>query len=173
MPRRELAALLGEREITIALDHAAGGAWSVAIDGRPAASVDAIEIHPGTWSILADGVSFVVDVDRRGQRTTLFAGGEEISFDLVDARRHRLARAVAGGARGAARGEVVRAPIAGKVVKLLVTPGQEVAPGQGVAMLEAMKMENELKADRGGTVDTIHVEPGQSVDGQAPLVTLK
>ena len=171
--RRELAALFGEREVTIALDQGAGGAWSVAIDGRPAAAVDAVEIHPGTWSILADGVSFVVDVDRRGQKATLQAGGEELSFDLVDARRHRLAQAVAGGARGAARGEVVRAPIAGKVVKVLVAPGQEVAPGQGVAMLEAMKMENELKADRGGTVETVHVQAGQSVDSQAALVTLK
>ena len=171
--RRELAALFGEREISIAVETGAGGVWSVAIDGRPASSVDAVEIHPGTWSIVADGVSVVVDVDRRGQRATLLAGGEEVSFDLVDARRHKLAQAVAGGARGAARGEIIRAPIAGKVVKLLVSPGQEVAAGQGVAMLEAMKMENELKADRGGTVEAIHVQPGQSVEGQAKLVTLK
>jgi biotin carboxyl carrier protein len=170
--KRELAALLGEREIAVAVEQA-GGAWRVAVDGRDAVAVDAVEIHPGTWSIIADGVSLLIDVDRRGARTTLLAGGEEVTFDLVDARRHRLAQAVAQSGRGVARGEVVRAPIAGKVVKVLVTAGQEVAAGQGVAMLEAMKMENELKAERGGTVETVHVQPGQSVDSQAPLVTLK
>ena len=57
--------------------------------------------------------------------------------------------------RGAARGETIRAPIAGKVVKVLVAVGDTVAPGTAVIVLEAMKMENELVAERGGTVSAV------------------
>src|SRR6185503_1696719 len=124
--------------------------------------VDAVEIRPGTWSLLVDGRSIVVDVDRRSASTALLVGGEEVKLELVDARRSRLAQAVGAG-RAGTRGELVRAPIAGKVVKLLVDAGAEVSAGQGVAVLEAMKMENEIRADRGGAVETIHVKPGQSV----------
>ena len=48
-----------------------------------------------------------------------------------------------------------------------------VEPGQPVAVLEAMKMENEITADRGGSVTTIHAQPGQSVETQEPLLTLQ
>ena len=64
------------------------------------------------------------------------------------------------------------APIAGKVVKVLVEVGATVAAGQGVIVLEAMKMENELTAERGGTVAKIHKAAGEPVDSGELLVTL-
>ena len=72
----------------------------------------------------------------------------------------------------AARGETIRAPIAGKVVKVLVAVGDEVAPGTPVIVLEAMKMENELVAERGGTVTAVHKQAGQAVDTGDLLVEL-
>ena len=170
--RYELSAVVGEREVAISVERAAGGEWQVQLDGGPPRAVDAVEIRPGTWSLLCDGRSLLVDVDRRGGATAVLVGGEDTRVDLVDARRRRLAQAVGAGARAGSRGELLRAPIAGKVVKILVAAGQEVAAGDGVAVLEAMKMENEIRADRGGTVTTIHVTPGQSVDTGALLVTL-
>jgi biotin carboxyl carrier protein len=167
--RREISATVEGREVTIGIEPSADGRWQISVDGQAARLVDAVEIRPGTWSLLADGISLVVDLDRRTPPAVLFAGAEA-RVELVDARRRRLARSVAQG--GAQNGEVVRAPIAGRVVKLLVAAGDQVAADQGVAVLEAMKMENEIKAARGGVVETLHVQPGQSVDTQEPLITL-
>ena len=170
--RHELSATLGGREVAITVERDRDGGWRVALEGGPARPVDAVEIRPGTWSLLVDGRSILVDLDRRAAGTALLVGGEEAIVELADARKRRLAQAVSGG-RAAARGELVRAPIAGKVVKLLVAAGAEVAAGQGVAVLEAMKMENEIRADRGGTVESVHVQPGQSVDTGELLLTLR
>jgi biotin carboxyl carrier protein len=171
--RHELSATLAGRDVTITVERDRDGRWRVAVDGGPERPVDAVEIRPGTWSILIDGRSIVVDVDRRPRGTALLVVGEELIIELADERKRRLAQAVGAAGRAAARGELVRAPIAGKVVKLLVAPGDEVSTGQGVAVLEAMKMENEIRADRGGTVEKVHVQPGHSVDNGELLVTLK
>jgi biotin carboxyl carrier protein len=171
--RHELSASLGGREVAIAVERGRDGQWRVAVGGGPARPVDAVEIRPGTWSLLVEGRSLLVDVDRRAGGTALLVEGEELRLELADARRSRLAQAVGGAARAGARGELVRAPIAGKVVKLLVAAGDEVAAGQGVAVLEAMKMENEIRADRGGTVEAVHARPGQSVESGELLVTLR
>ena len=171
--RYELSAVVGEREVAISVERGAGGEWRVGIDGAPPRAVDAVEIRPGAWSILCDGRSILVDVDHRGGGSAVLVGGEEVRVDLVDARRRRLAQAVGAGTKGGNRGELLRAPIAGKVVKILVAAGHEVVAGEGVAVLEAMKMENEIRADRGGTVKTVHVSAGQSVDTGELLITLE
>jgi biotin carboxyl carrier protein len=61
----------------------------------------------------------------------------------------------------------------GRVVAVLVEPGAEVRRGQGVVVLEAMKMENEIQAESDGVVRTLHVEPGQAVEGGDPLFDLE
>lgn len=171
--RHELSATLGGREVAVTVERGRDGQWRVAVDGGSERPVDAVEIRPGTWSLLVDGRSIVVDVDRRAGATALLVGGEEVRLELADARRTRLAQAVGAGGRASARGELVRAPIAGKVVKLLVAAGAEVSAGQGVAVLEAMKMENEIAAPRGGKIRSIEVEPGQPVESGARLVVLE
>ena len=57
----------------------------------------------------------------------------------------------------------------GRVVEILVQEGEEVTAGQGVLVLEAMKMENEIRAEHDGTITKIHVQPGQAVEGGDPL----
>jgi biotin carboxyl carrier protein len=66
-------------------------------------------------------------------------------------------------ARPASTDARIKAPIPGVIVRLLVEVGQEVAADQPVLVLEAMKMENEIRAARAGTVASMHVQPGQSV----------
>jgi pyruvate carboxylase subunit B len=171
--RHELSATLAGRDVAITVERGRDGRWQVAVDGGAARPVDAVEIRPGTWSLLVEGRSILIDVDRRPGGAALLVGGEEVRLELADARRSRLAQAVGAGARAGSRGELLRAPIAGKVVKVLVVAGAEVTAGEGVAVLEAMKMENEIRADRGGVVETIHVAAGQSVDSGELLVTLK
>ena len=171
--RRELMTEIDGREVAVTVELAADGRWLVAVGEGPARPVDAVEIRPGTWSLLCEGRSLVIDVDRRAGGTALLVEGEELQVELVDARRRRLAQAVGQGGRASTRGETVRAPIAGKVVLIRVAVGQEVAAGEGVAVLEAMKMENEIRADRGGTVAAIKVTAGQSVDTGEVLVVLE
>jgi biotin carboxyl carrier protein len=168
--RRELSATVGEAEVEISVEAESEGRFRVKVGDREL-EVDAREVRPGTWSLLVDGRSYLVDLEDRKQGLAIAVGGAELRTVMEDARRKRLARAVSRAAGGAA-GEVIRAPIAGKVVKLLVGVGDAVEAGQGVAVLEAMKMENEIKADRGGQVATIHVEAGKSVETSEPLITL-
>ncbi len=66
----------------------------------------------------------------------------------------------------------VLSPMPGKVIKVLVAEGDEVAAGAPVAVVEAMKMENELSAPRAGVVEKVHVQPGDAVESGAKLVTV-
>lgn len=145
------------------------GQFKVTIDGAEKL-VDARAIRPGTWSLLIDGKQFVVDLDKRRTGIAASVGASEAMLTVEDAMHKRLASAT--GPRAAARGESLRAPIAGKVVKVLVAVGDEVAPGTAVIVLEAMKMENELIAERGGKVTTITKQAGQAVDTGDLLVEL-
>ncbi len=168
--RRELAATASKSELDIVIEAIEDGRWRVLIDGREH-DVDAVEVRPGTWSLVIDGRSHVVDLEVRKRGTAMLFGATDTMVVLEDARRKRLGRAVVRDS-SAGSGEVIRAPIAGRLVKLLVVVGDTVEVGQGVAVLEAMKMENEIKAERGGTVRTVHAAAGQSVDTQDKLLTL-
>jgi biotin carboxyl carrier protein len=172
--KRELIATVAGREIEISVEQPGpdgDGRWRVVIDGAPRL-VDARAIRPGTWSLVIDGRAYLVDLDKRKHGTALSSRLAEAVAVIEDARRKRLAKA-AHREGLATSGEELRAPIAGKVVKVLVEDGAQVAVGQGVIVLEAMKMENELVAERGGTVVGIHKQAGQPVDTGDLLVTLK
>jgi biotin carboxyl carrier protein len=168
--QRELSITIDGRECVARVEPQAKGPWRVSIDGREHL-VDARRVRPGTWSLLVGGRSFVVDLDERKLGTAVLIGNVDTMVEVEDARRKRLAQSVAQ-ADGGKRGEIVRAPIAGRVVKVLVAPGDQVAVGQSVVVLEAMKMENEIRSENGGTVGTVHVQAGQSVETQDTLVTL-
>ena len=146
-------------------------------DGRFRISVDGVEqivdaraLRPGTWSVIVDGKSWLVDLDHRRAGIAASVGDSEVVLQVEDALRKRLASAA--GVRTHASGEQIRAPIAGKVVKVVVAVGDQVAPGAAVIVLEAMKMENELAAERGGTVSAIHKAAGQAVDTGDLLVEI-
>lgn len=168
--KRELIVTANGQDRTISIDGPLeDGMFRVAIDGAPRI-VDARALRPGTWSLIIDGASFVVDLDPRRGGISASVGASEVVLQVQDALHKRLATAA--GPRATARGETIRAPIAGKVVKLLVSVGDQVAAGTPVIVLEAMKMENELVAERGGSVTAIHKTAGQAVDTGDLLVEL-
>ncbi len=134
--------------------------------------VDAKRVRGSTWSIIIDNRSFVVDVDKRRTGVGFSVNESDGVVVLEDAAKRRLA-AASGRSNVKASGETLRAPIAGKVVKVNVAPGDVVAPGTSVVVLEAMKMENEIIAERGGTVAMIGKLAGQAVDIGDMLVELK
>lgn len=170
--KREVVVTADHREHTVSVEGPleGGATFKIAIDGVERV-VDARRVRPGTWSLLVDGKQFVVDLDPRKGAIAASVGASEVTLRVEDALHRRLASA-AGAGRVVARGETIRAPIAGKVVKLLVAVGDQVEPGSAVIVLEAMKMENELVAERGGTVVSVTKQPGQAVDSGEVLIEL-
>jgi biotin carboxyl carrier protein len=168
--KRELIVTAEGRDRTVIVDGPGpDGRFRISIDGVEQL-VDATALRPGSWSLIIAGRSYQVDLDRRRGGIAASVGASEVTLQVEDALHRRLASAA--GARAPARGESIRAPIAGKVVKVLVAVGDPVAPGSAVIVLEAMKMENELAAERGGTVSAIHKVAGQAVDTGDLLVEI-
>ena len=172
--KRELIVNTGGQDRTVVVEGPAeNGTFNVSIDGT-ARQVDAKLIRPGTWSLEIGGRNYLVDLDKRPAlqgKVAASVGASEAVLSVEDAAHRRLAAAAA--PRNQARGEALRAPIAGKVVKLLVAIGESVAPGHAVIVLEAMKMENEIVSERGGTVKAVHKQAGQAVDTGDLLVELE
>ncbi len=169
--KRELIVTADGRERTVVVEGPqADGTFRISIDGR-VREVDARPVRPGTWSVVLEGKNYLVDLDKRRTGIAASVGTSEAMLAVEDALHRRLAAAAQ--PRGdKARGETLRAPIAGKVVKVLVAPGDAVAPGTAVIVLEAMKMENEIVSERGGTVGAVHKQAGQAVDTGDVLVEL-
>jgi biotin carboxyl carrier protein len=133
--------------------------------------LDASETEPGRWSLVfeSDHASHEILV-RNGQpgEWIVHVDGTRVPVRAVDPRRSDK-RATGSQEIGPVP---VTAPMPGRVVRVLVQPGEAVAARQGVAVVEAMKMENELRAPRAGTVQAVHARAGASVEAGAVLLTI-
>jgi biotin carboxyl carrier protein len=132
----------------------------------------ALRAIPGTPTrqLLIDGrpTALTMRSSGRGQ-WSLEVGGDRWEAEVVDERTRHIRSLTAGAERR--RGPVtLRAPMPGLVVKVLVERGQEVPAGAGLIVLEAMKMENELKAPAAGLVGAVRAQPGQAVEKGQVLV---
>jgi biotin carboxyl carrier protein len=153
-----------------------GRAFEVEIRGGEArvngetvpASLEAVPGSPLRLLALAHGVEALAMVRQDGGWMVHHAG-EVWDAQVVDERTRRL-RDMTGGGRAGAGHVVVKAPMPGRVVRVEVEAGAVVRQGQGLVVLEAMKMENELTAPIAGRVTAIQVETGQAVMKGAALV---
>jgi biotin carboxyl carrier protein len=134
--------------------------------------VDAIRLDGAIASLryVDDGRSFSVSYQRDpGRRWRLAVGERDFDLEVLTP-----VEAIEAGSAAAAIGPSrLTAPIPGKVVKVHVAVGDEVEAGQPLVVLEAMKMENELRAEQSGTVVAVHVEPGRTVDAGETLAELE
>jgi len=154
------------------------GGFRVAIDGQPYA-VDVAAIDPTTLSLLVRGqtdASYEVGLAERvtaGEFDVYLRAG--VVYTRVNRRSRSGVRRSAGADPFAAAGGVqqVVAPMPGRIVRVLVSPGDTVAARQGLVVVEAMKMENEIRAPRAGQVREVLVGPGVSVEAGRPLVVLE
>ena len=168
--KRELIVTAEGRERVVVVDgDVESGQVRVTIDGV-ARDALAQPIRPGTWSIIIDGRQHLVDLDKRRTGVAASVGAGEVMLQVEDALHRRLS--IATHVRERTSGETLRAPIAGKVVKVLVAVGDVVAPHAPVIVLEAMKMENEIVSEHGGTVKAIHKQASQAVDTGDLLIEL-
>ena len=140
--------------------------------GEDAAQVDWRIPEPHVYSLLIDGCSYDVhiDADENDEGTlAVHLMSNVVRVQATDARKRRIAKSDTGPA-GLAR---LTAPMPGRVVSVLAPEGTEVARGDGIIVLEAMKMENEIKAPRDGTVTAVLVEAGQGIESGALLATIE
>jgi pyruvate carboxylase subunit B len=122
-----------------------------------------------SWTVAAQSLEGLGESG--GPRWILGLAGEQAEIEVVDERTRQI-QLLTAHRSSAVGGGVVRAPMPGLVVRVEVSEGQSVSPGVGLVVVEAMKMENELRATRSGVVTKIHVRAGTAVEKGAPLVTL-
>jgi len=154
-------------ESVVEVQELPSGALSVVVDGR---RVEADVVAVGEQlSVRVDGKIVDLTTEGASPRVGVIGRGYRTYVD-VESERQRVANAVKKGA-GASE-NLVRAPMPGRIVKVLVSKGDAVTAGQPLLVMEAMKMENELKAKGDAIIADVHVAAGATVDGGAKLVTL-
>ena len=125
--------------------------------------------EPGVYSVLLDGRMYDARVETGTAGLVVVIDGYRFEIEVRDPRRWSRKDA----ARGADGIQTVAAPMPGKVVRVLVSPGDTVEAGQGLLVVEAMKMQNEMKAQRAGRILTVSVKEGATVAPGEVLATIE
>ena len=138
--------------------------WKCKLDGREM-PLDVVSAQDGMLSLLLQGKSYEVKQEIVGAESNVVIGHERFSATVRDPRSFRSRRRSGASEQGVMK---IKAPMPGKVVRILAPAGAQVEIGQSVLVIEAMKMQNELKAPKTGVVKKINVAEGAAVDaGQA------
>ena len=157
----------------VTVDEVAGGRMRVTVD-EETIELDLEQVASREYHVLLGDRSLIFLVDGDLPKLEVHHDGAVLGVDLLDERQQSRMAATGAGARRRADGKVsIKAPMPGKVVKRLVQEGEQVAAGQGVIVVEAMKMENELRTSVGGTVRSIRVAEGANVEAGECLVVIE
>jgi biotin carboxyl carrier protein len=162
--KREFTLVLNDVKYPVVVDGD-----TITVNGRPFA----VEVSDD-GTVLVDGIAY--DVVLEGETATV--GAESYAVQISGLATTPLAPSpapagLAAPAAAEASAGAVLAIMPGKIVRVMVEPGQRVEEGQPVCVLEAMKMENELRARQGGTVRAVHVKPGDDVEKDQVLVEIE
>lgn len=163
-------AVKGAEATELTVEPLGGDRYAVVLDGQRL-EVDALELPTGALSLIAEGRSWSADFDEKGDEIGVILRGQLSRFDVADERKLRLRAASA--AFTVEGRQTINAPMPGKVVKILVKAGDVVTEGQGLVVVEAMKMENELKSPKAGTVTEVIAKEGTAVENGAPLIVVE
>lgn len=161
-------ARVGDQELRVDVERLGSG-YRVRIrdEWQP---VDLVSVNPYLRSLrLQDGRQFLIVHHHEAEQHELHFGESAVSVGIHDPmamRRRGHQEEMTGDATS------IRAVIPGRVVRVLVQAGDSVRRGEGLLVVEAMKMENEITAPRDGSVAAVLVEPGQTVEGGAELIRL-
>ena len=155
------------RSVEFTPRSAEGSHVAFSVGGRRV-EADAIRISLGTYSILIGGRSVDVSVEEAPAGLALRAKGREFQVELFDPRSWRRGRGAGIELEGR---QQLTAPMPGKIVRALVKRGQQVAAGQGLLVIEAMKMQNEVRSPKSGIVEKLAAE-GQTVNAGEVLAVV-
>jgi biotin carboxyl carrier protein len=163
-------AKLGEQSYTVEIEEVGKSVYRVAVDGNEFL-VDGKKTGRTNYSLIVDNRSFEIEVDNTDDEYRVLVDGRNYRIHLVDERRMRVGGAHAGvELQGRQK---VSVPMPGKVTAVLVAEGDTVEKGQGLVIVEAMKMENEVRSPITGVVKEIKVKAGETVEGGAVLVVVE
>jgi len=146
----------------------AEGRWSCRLDGKEI-EVDAVLARPDVLSLRIGNKAYEVKCERVGSELHLWVGSRRFASEVRDPRSLR-GRARAADDQGPRR---LTAPMPGKVVRVLAREGSEVESGAGLLVVEAMKMQNEIKSPKRGTVQKMLVAEGAAVNAGDVLVIVE
>jgi len=147
----------------------AGQNWACKLDGKPV-NVDATLSRPNVLSVIIDGKAYEIKREQSPTDLHLWVKGARYAVEVHDPRSLRSRR---GGAESAEGPKKILAPMPGKVVRILVKEKAEVEQGHGIIVVEAMKMQNELKSPKKGVVQKICVPEGANVNAGDVLVIVE
>jgi len=163
-------AKLGARSYTVEIEEVGRSLYRIAVDGNEFL-VDGKKTGLTNYSLIVDNRSFEVDVDITEDEYRVLVDGRSYHVELVDERRVRL-----GGAQPGIQLEgrqQVSVPMPGKVIAVLVGEGDRVEKGQGLVIVEAMKMENEVRSPIAGEVKEVRVKAGDALEAGALLMVVE
>jgi biotin carboxyl carrier protein len=138
------------------------------LDGQGVAA-DVVELESGVLSVLLGGAVFEVRVAPAESGIRIAIDGHEYFVEYEDPRQWRRGGSGSVGAQGR---QNITAPMPGKIVRLLVKNGDKVEQGQGLLIIEAMKMQNEIKSPKEGTVEKVAVAESQPVNAGEVLAVI-
>lgn len=165
-------AVVNGEERTVEIVETAPEHYRIILDGRTL-DVDARAITDTTLSLLVDDKAFNIESERAPDGSqNLAVRGHVIGVDVLDLRRVSLRRAQSQ-SETMTGPATITSPMPGRVVAVLVKEGEAVREGQGLVVVEAMKMENELKAPRAGVVQQLRAREGSTVDGGTLLCVVE
>ena len=153
---------------TLSVEHRHGSSEQFLLDGRPCVA-DARFLSPRVLSLLIDGRSYRVVFDPRLGAEAVVVGEHRMPFTIADPRSLRSQKRTSPSESGALS---ITAPMPGLILKLLVTVGDVVKTDQPLVVMEAMKMQNELKASRSGRVTRVLVKAGATVQAGKLLLVI-
>jgi biotin carboxyl carrier protein len=163
-------AKLGEQSYNVEIEEIGKSLYRVAVDGNEFL-VDGKKTGRTNYSLIVDNRSFEIEVDNSRDEYRVLVDGRNYHVHLVDERRVRV-----GGGQSDIElqgRQKVSVPMPGKVIAVLVSEGDNVERGQGLVIVEAMKMENEVRSPTAGEVKEIKVKPGDAVEGGAVLIVVE
>src|SRR5574341_894874 len=161
---------LGDESYTVEIEETGKSVYRVSVDGHEFV-VDGKKTGRTNYSLIVDNRSFEIEVDNAEDEYRVLVDGRNYHVHLVDERRMRV-----GGAQSDSQlqgRQRVSVPMPGKVIAVLVSEGDMVEKGQGLVIVEAMKMENEVHSPIAGAIKEIKVKPGDTVEGGAVLLVVE
>jgi len=173
-----IASLRGQEHVLEVDDHDhADGQYTVRLDGEEH-TLDARFMPSDITSVLIDGKSYDVDLDRSGHtrdpldsHLLVHVRGRVVHLEMLEQRRKRL-KDMQETLQHHEGSPAIYSPMPGKVVRVLVQQGDRVSHNQGLVVVEAMKMENELRAPKDAVVKRVAAQPGQTVAAEQMLIEL-
>ena len=152
------------RSISVEQD---GQGYRIRVDEGEPVWVDVRSLSSNVWSLLVSGHSYEVGLQRESENWNVDIYGAAHVVNAVDPRRKAL-RLAGGSDQG-----LLKTAMPGRVVRILVEEGQAVSKGEPIIVVEAMKMENEMKAPTDGVIKSIQVAEGQAVDAGSALILVE